>query len=439
MNEKLNAALNEISDAHIEEAAKPKKRRKVIRWLGAVAAVLAVVLLINVLPRPVNATAVSLADYSSGDRSNYQAMYSYVDTLSAFFGSNISQVLSGSDGANEAYSPINLYMALSAVAELSGGDEQILAALQVEDLETLREMTTTVWNVSYRDQNNFCLLANSLWLDKDLSYDQDTMDALAQYHYTSVYQGDFGTAKTNRAISAWLNNQTGNLLKDSADNINLSADTVFAFYSTIYFQAKWSNAFSSSNNKNDAFHAPGGDVTVTYMNKQKTQGFYYWGEDYGAITLRLKDGSTMWLILPDEGKTVDDVLAGGEYAQMIFGSWENQKAMFINLSLPKFDIRSNGDLKDDLQALGITDIFDPARADFSAALDNTAWLTSVNQATRVAIDEDGVTAASYIEFPGATSAAPPDDTIDFILDRPFLFVITNYMDVPLFAGVVNEP
>jgi serine protease inhibitor len=33
---------------------------------------------------------------------------------------------------------------------------------------------------------------------------------------------------------------------------------------------------------------------------------------------------------------------------------------------------------------------------------------------------------------------PPEEIIDFVLDRPFLFVITNNR-VPMFAGVVNEP
>ena len=43
-----------------------------------------------------------------------------------------------------------------------------------------------------------------------------------------------------------------------------------------------------------------------------------------------------------------------------------------------------------------------------------------------------------IEFPGAGSPMPPDEIIDFVLDRPFLFVITN-ANIPLFAGVVNDP
>ena len=441
MNEKLCDALNEISDRHIQEAARAKRLRTA-RWLSAVAAVLAAAILVSVFYKPVTAKAIALADYSQGDRSNYQTAREYTQSLSRFFGASTSQILSGSNEKNVAYSPINLYMGLAALAELTGGDPQILAALGQKDLPTLRKISSTLWNVSFRDKNNQCLLANSLWLDHDLSYNQAVMDTLAQEYYTSVYQGNFGTARTNRDIANWLNQQTGNLLKDSAKGIDLKADTVFVLYSTIYYQAKWASEFRAVDNTQGAFHAPQGDITCTYMHKEKITGFYYWGTDFGAVSLSLKDGSKMWLILPDEDKTVDEVLASDEYNRMIFGDWKNQKHMFINLSLPKFDVRSNADLQEDLKALGITDVFDPDKADFSTAMptfDAQVWLTSVNQATRVAIDERGVTAASYIEFPGATKAEPPDDTVDFILDRPFLFAVTNFANVPLFAGVVNEP
>ena len=34
---------------------------------------------------------------------------------------------------------------------------------------------------------------------------------------------------------------------------------------------------------------------------------------------------------------------------------------------------------------------------------------------------------------------PPDETVDFTLDRPFLFVITGRDGMPLFVGIVNNP
>ena len=79
--------------------------------------------------------------------------------------------------------------------------------------------------------------------------------------------------------------------------------------------------------------------------------------------------------------------------------------------------------------------------DFSTAVtgEYPVWISSINQATRVAIDEEGVTAASYLEEIAPGAAEPPEEIIDFVLDRPFLFVITNRYDLPLFAGVVNDP
>ena len=141
-----------------------------------------------------------------------------------------------------------------------------------------------------------------------------------------------------------------------------------------------------------------------------------------------------------------DVLNDGQYLD-ILTPWsvytdedpENSKYMKVNLSVPKFDVTSNTNIRSGLEAMGVTDVFDPNAADFSATLSGMpVWLTAANQATRVIIDEEGVKAAAYIEFPGAGAAAPPEEIIDFILDRPFVFVISNE-NLPLFTGVVNQP
>ena len=60
-------------------------------------------------------------------------------------------------------------------------------------------------------------------------------------------------------------------------------------------------------------------------------------------------------------------------------------------------------------------------------------------AARVAIDEEGVTAAAYTVMMEAGAAMPPDEEIDFTLDRPFVFAITSQDGLPLFIGIVNTP
>ncbi|MBP3305931.1 MAG: hypothetical protein J6L24_08175 [Oscillospiraceae bacterium] len=453
-HEKLSEAMNEISDRHIAEAANAKKKRRPY-WIGGLAAALALVILAAVLINPlaIRAEAVSTAEYPKYEWKRRPEIREERALLASFFGSSISTTLSGTDGENQAYSPINLYMALSLTAELTGGNsrQQILDLLSADSVESLRAQANGIWNACYLDDKNQTLLANSLWLNESLSYRQSVMDTLADSYYTSVYRGALGSDKINRAIQSWLNKQTGGLLKEEVRQAGIPSGTfaVLALYSTVYYQAKWlkSVEFSAGANTEGAFHAPGGDISSTFMNKKEMQTHYYWGEEYGAVSLGLKDGSRMWLILPDSGKTVDDVLSSGEFLTQVLSvsggeaETSGSKYMKVNLSVPKFDISVQNDLKEDMQALGVTDIFDSGAADFSVSVegDYPVWLTAMNQATRVAIDEKGVTAASYIEKPGAGAAEPPEEIIDFILDRPFLFVITNCYNLPLFAGVVNQP
>lgn len=443
MNEKLNDAMNEIRDEYIADAAKPKRRLP--KWFGAVAAMLAVVLLVSMIVPSLSlqAAAVVQAEYPEYEYVGIDRDVSLI--MRDFYKNSMATTLSNLCGQNGAYSPLNLAIALSVMAELTTGEaqQQILTALNAPDMATLRIRANTLWRASYYDKNNQTLLANSLWLDNSMEYNQAVMDTLASNYYTSVYHGNLGSSKVNRLIAQWLDRQTGNMLKQDTSGIHLPEDTVLALYSTIYFQAKWRNEFSAANNKSGIFHSPDGDVTVTYMNKTRTTGIYYWADDFGAIYLPLKDGSKMWLFLPDEGKSVEDILVSGDYLDMLNHETENQKEVFINLSLPKFDIRQNSDLRADLEKIGITDVFDPSANAFANSVyshknGSDVYLTSANQATRVAIDEKGVTAASYIEFPGAGAAEPPDDEIDFILDRPFFFIVAKG-SLPLFAGVVNQP
>ena len=110
------------------------------------------------------------------------------------------------------------------------------------------------------------------------------------------------------------------------------------------------------------------------------------------------------------------------------------------MSLPKFDINSDITLDDCLKNLGLNDIFNPQKSDFSPLVGNSRRLalSSAKHAARIIVDEVGVTGTSYTLLPMAGAAEPPKDEVDFVLDRPFIFVITGQTDMPLFIGVVNN-
>lgn len=467
--QKLSDALNEISDIHITEAAAVKKKKK-LPWLGAIAAVLALVLVLRFadIPMAIQANAVSLASESRvperPDHDDYQDTDQWrrdldawvaqrdarsstaaeaLDTMNSFLMESCREFLSGSQ-ENLLYSPINAYIGLAMAAELTGGQtrQQLLDALGAADTQTLRKNISALWETVYQDDGNeICALASSLWLDEDLEYNQAVMDTLAYDYYASVYQQELNSAQAQKDIQAWLNNNTGGFLRESVQGVQLPQQAVLSLYSTIYFQAKWSDEFQASDNTRDTFHGLTGDISATFMNAKLRQMNYYWGESFGAVSLGLKNGSQMWLILPDEGKTTDDVLAQGEYLDMITASYDerqNVKYMKVNLSVPKFDIQTQANLRSGLENMGITDLFNFKTADFSPSFDGPACFTAANQAVRVEIDEQGVKAAAYIEFPAAGAAMPPEEIIDFVLDRPFLFVIAGSNGIPLFAGTVNR-
>lgn len=464
---KLEEALGEVNSRHIAEAAAPvKKKKNALPWIGAIAAVLALVLAGRFLeiPMAVEAGAVSLAQPRTDPRPDFEqyedneqyladveawlarsearnaTVQEALQSMGGFFRKSTGLFLAGE--GNQLYSPINACIGLSMAAELTAGNtrQQLLDALGVADTETLANYISTLWESAYyQDGKEICTLASSLWLDDKVGFQQSAMDTLAHDYFVSVYRQDLQSRQALTDIQDWLNNNTGGHLKKSVQNVELPMEAVLALYSTIYFQSKWGSEFNEANNTTGPFHTPGGDVTATYMNKKENKMTYYWGDSFGAVALGLKNGSRMWLILPDEGKTTADLLAEGEYMDMILGQWENSKYIKVNLSVPKFDIQATKDLREGLEEMGITDMFQFGTADFSASLKEPAAFSAANQAVRVTIDETGVTAAAYLELPAAGEAPPPEEIIDFILDRPFLFVIADYSGIPLFAGTVAQP
>ena len=481
-NEKLYDGITGIRDDLVEGAEKQDLGRKRPRgrlWLGAAAAVLVLAMVGGYFMWPggraaVSAYAISEADYPEmaqypndmidaygmPDGDGFDAAYEawqeglyaqrssapegYAAGLDAYFGASAAQFLAGAAGENRAYSPLNVYMALAMLAELTDGEsrQQILSLLGSESIEALREQANGVWNATYRDDGIIkSILAGSLWLNEDVSFKQSTMDTLAQNYYASSYRGEMGSADFNAALRDWINGQTGGLLKEQAGEIELTPDTIMALVTTVYFRAKWSDEFSEAGTAQGVFHAAGGDVTADFMHSSFASD-YYWADNFSAAYRYLENGGRMWFILPDEGVSADGLLQSGEYMGLVLdpGSWEGQTRVIVNYALPKFDISSQLDLGGGLKALGITDVFDGKVSDFSPMTDmEGVFVSSARHGARVAIDEEGVAAAAFTELALAGSAAPPDDEVDFTADRPFIFVITNQDDLPLFAGVVNNP
>ena len=359
-----------------------------------------------------------------------------VDTaaLTAFSGNTAAAIFTTQE--NTVYSPVSLYVALSMLTELTDGEtkQQVMDLLGAADAGALRQQIKKLWVSVYQDGDAVCRLANAAFLRENADVKQSAADTLAQWYYASSYRVPMGTEEADRAIASWLNQQTGGLLAEETGNIRTDAANLLRLYNTIYYKAGWWEPFKSSRTKADTFTAAdGSEQRADFMHLTET-GDVLRGEGYTAAPKSLKCGR-MVFVLPDEGVTPESLLARDGFLTELTGEYSMADVVW---SVPRFDVKTSVDLKDILKALGVTDAFDGNMADFTPLTDNGAMVNSVMQAARVKIDEEGVEAAAYTEIVADTTAAEePPPVVEMNLNRPFLFVIFNSDNVPLFVGTVQ--
>lgn len=365
----------------------------------------------------------------------------YSETGEDFSKKSASEFLKN-NGENAVYSPLNVYFALSILAETTDENsrKQILSLLGEDSIETTRKSAHDLWNVEYTDDaTGKSVFANSLWLRDGVQFNKSTLQTVADNYYASSYSGDMADEKFNQVRRNWINEQTDNILSDAVDNLEFSPDCIMSLVSTVNFRAKWTNEFSKDDTYEEVFHATDKDTKCEFMHKAEYMTSYYWGDNFSAVPLGLMENGTMWFILPDEDVSPETLLEDSQLWQMLSSrsEYKNSSYPMVDLSVPKFDVAGSLDMTDTLKSLGVTDIFDFEKSDFSPLTEGDIAITSAEHAARVTVDEEGVTAAAFTTF-DYSGAGLPTEKVDFKLDRPFLFVIMGKSSIPLFIGIVNR-
>lgn len=360
-----------------------------------------------------------------------------------FYEKTMRAFLKTEDDENKVYSPLNVYIALGMLAECTAGEtqQQILSLLGAENTGELREIINAAWSSNSVDNPILKeLLANSIWLSQDTDFHKEVTDILAEKYHASSYRGKMGSEELNTALQTWLNDNTGHLLEEYAKNIKTKEDTLMALASALYLKASWADSFSHEATTEDVFHAKSGDVTAQMMHRSETC-YVYSGENWKAISLYLTDCGNMWFILPDEGVDLNEVLDDPAVYKLIQGDYDSVegKNYLVNMTIPKLDVSSQMSLIEELQKLGVTDVFTD-QADFSNLTDKDAFVSEITHAARLKSDEDGVEAAAFTVIMMTEGAYFEQlEEIDFTADRPFLFALTAADNSVLFTGAVNTP
>ena len=352
------------------------------------------------------------------------------------------ELLSDATDHNAVCSPLNIYIALSMLAEVTDGNtrKQILDVLNVKDMDVLNKRIEAIWDANYVDTPALkSILANSIWLRNDIGYNEDTLKRLSEEYHASYYSGEMGSESMNQKLQKWTDEHTGELLTEYTKELKLKQESVLALISTVYYKASWDKDFPKEQTNKGIFHGVLGDQSVPMMHNDIITNLYQ-TEHFQAVGLSLVDSGTMYFFLPKEGYKAQDIAANPEMIKICMEpvSVESNSAL-VHLTVPKFNDSAKTDLLECLKDIGITDVLSDKQADFTPLTKEieNIYLSSAEHAAMVKIDEEGVIDAAYTALM-MDSAGIIQDQVDFIIDRPFVYAVAAPDGSILFTGVIQN-
>ncbi len=293
-------------------------------------------------------------------------------------------------------------------------------------------------------------LANALWGEQTLPFSSDVLARLEQHYGAGLQQTDFINAPdaARDEINDWVEEQTEDRIQDIVPEGAITTLTRLVLANAIYFYGSWQHDFDPEATTDEPFHLLDGEtVDVPLMYKERE--FAYAAVD-GLQLVSLPyagAGLNMTIILPDEG-TFEDVEQSLD-AATLQAAIDELSMTPLYFWMPKFEFEFATSLATNLKALGMTDAFDPDRADFTGMLDEGAdaedglVISDVLHKAFIAVDEAGTeAAAATVIMMEATSAQPEEkpEPIEVRVDRPFLFAIRDRQTgTILFLGRVLDP
>lgn len=278
--------------------------------------------------------------------------------------------------------------------------------------------------------------ANSVWGNAGVPLKEDFQKMNIENYSAMVSQLDFSDPSAVDQINAWCNQTTEGLIPSILDEVNPTA-TVYLLNS-LYFKARWESEFAPEKTQEGDFNTSSGKVVKADFMQTQRMAAYVENEWFTSTSLSYQNDSyAMRLILPQPEISIDQVLQA--LSESDENLWKNIVLADINLKMPRFTLENKMDLIPTLQALGMKKAFSGG-ADFSSMSDVATYISLVQQATRLKVDEEGSEGAAVTVIEGDLMSPLPEEKVDFFLDRPFLFqILEPATGTVLFMGQVGSP
>ena len=359
----------------------------------------------------------------------------------------LSQVAQREERENVILSPLSASMLLGMLMNGAEGEtlSQMQAVLGFESNVSIEEI-----NAYYRqlitvlpdlDPYTELDLANGIWVREAFPV-KDTFVNTCRQQFDALVKNvpTFVDERVLREINNYAAQHTKNRIKDVINDEMVDDETVMVLLNALYFKALWKDQFKKTNTRQENFTTLNGVQMQTDMMRQWKKRKYGESDEYQLLELPYKgEKYCADIILPAEGVDIRAFAAGlnaEKWAEMLNNTFWPE----VSLTLPKFKLKYDCNLTEDLAALGLSDAFSPGVADFSRLSEQSTYISLIQQKTFMQLDEEGTEAAAVTIGIVAPTSAGDEEHRTVIVNRPFLLILRerDYGTI-LFTALIGHP
>ncbi|XP_055465767.1 serpin E3 [Psammomys obesus] len=350
------------------------------------------------------------------------------------------------NGTNFVISPAGVSLSLEILQFGARGNTgwQLAGALgyTVQD-PRVREFLHTVYTTLHNSSQGIGMeLACTLFTQTGTSLSPCFVEQVSWWANSSLEPADF--SDPNRTATEDTSGQStgegpGNPLWGQAGALS----TRLSIMSTMTFQSTWQKKFSSMTSQPLPFTCAHGLVLQVPAMHQVAEVSY--GQFQDAVghevdvleLLYLGRAASLFLVLPQDKDTPLDHIEPHLTARVIHLWTTRLKRARMDVFLPRFRIENQFDLKSILRSWGITDLFDPLKANLKGISGQDGFYVSeAAHKAKMELSEDGIrTSAATAVLLLRRSRTPA-----FKADRPFIFLLREHSTGFVFSiGRVSNP
>ena len=340
---------------------------------------------------------------------------------------------------NIIYSPLSIKYALSMLKDGADGN-------------TLKEIENVLGNQklpTYRNIDKALSLANGLFI-------RNTFKNKIKEEYINIlknnYQAEIKYDKFNNAnnVNNWIEDKTFKIIKNViSDQMVKNEDLKLLLINALAIDMKWQEQFDESHTHQDSFIDEDNnnlEVTMMHLSTESENVKYYNTNELKSIRLPLRKYENTNLefiaIMPNTklSEYINDLTT--DKLNETLGNLQNLNTnQKLNLSIPKFAYNYTLDFMNDLNSLGIKEVF-TTNANLNKISPEKLSVSEAIHKADIKFSEEGIKAAAVTVFGMVTSGIIQEEKeiINIKFDKPFIYLIKDTdNDTIWFIGSVYKP